>query len=85
MTLTYKPRLRYRRFEEHPKVNALPLIISSATLMGVKSMHAKTTTKADRKARGKEEGAKAENDFRFVRVDEQLFKVSQSNISVSVE
>jgi hypothetical protein len=68
---------------EEPKVNALPLIKSSTTLMDVKPMYAKpTTTKSDGRQRGE---AKAEKEFRFVRVNERLFKVRQSNISVSDE
>lgn len=77
MALTYKSRLRYRRFEEYPKVNALPLIVSSTTLVNVKPMHTKTTMKADGKGRGKEEVARAVKDFRFVRVNDRLFKVPE--------
>ena len=84
MTLTYKSRLRYRRLEEYPKVNALPLFKSSTTLMDAKPIHAKTTTKTDGKARGEEERAKVGKDFRFVRVNDRLFKVKQSNGNVSM-
>jgi len=84
MTLTYKYRLRYRRLEECPKANALPLVNSSTTSMNIKPMYAKTTMMKDGKARRVEE-ANAGKDFRFVRVKDQLFKVKQSNNCVPVE
>lgn len=79
--MIYKFRLRYRRFEEYPKINALPLIIST-TSMDVKPIDTKTTIDADGKTRKKEEGSKADskadNFFRFVRIKDRLFKVEFS-------
>lgn len=84
MALTYKSRLRYRKFEEYPKLNVLPLIIPSTTMMDVKPMYMKATTTTGRKAEGKEGGPNAPKDFRFARVNNQLFKVKQPNQCLSM-
>lgn len=80
MTLAYKSRLRFRKFDEYPRVNALPLIIPS-TFREVKSSQMKTKARADLGVimKGKV-GQKEEErmDFRFVRVNDRLFKVRSS-------
>jgi len=75
MALAYKSRLRHRKFDEYPRVNALPLIISS-TFREVKSSQMKTKERADVGTKEKvEQKEEKRMDFRFVRVNDRLFKV----------
>jgi len=80
MALAYKSRLRYRKFDEYPRVNALPLIIPS-TFREVKSSQMKTKMRADLGVKEKVgQKEKERMDFRFVRVNDRLFKVKSHRL-----
>ncbi|KAF9522589.1 hypothetical protein CPB83DRAFT_864251 [Crepidotus variabilis] len=85
MAVIHKTRLRYRKYEDFPKVNALPAAIicsstpTATTIRQVRSLHMKLKEKdANHAVKDKLDRTKGDRrEFRFVRVNDRLFKVPE--------
>lgn len=86
IAMVHKNRLRYRKFEDFPKVNALPIIINpstptAATFRQVKPLQMRHKEKDANMNHivGKDRLDRTKGDrrgIRFVRVSDRIFKVS---------
>ena len=86
--MIHKTRLRYRKLEDWRKVHAQPIIIhpsspTAATFREVDSSHMKLKEKDGYPGLAKDKLDRTKGDrreFRFVRVGDRIFKVSQDGL-----